>query len=202
MSSSGSTPRTPEMPWRLLESGGTACSHSCRGAGPITEVMAGLGLGRFPEGVTLGILPMLWGPEMTSPRPQLDQSLLGRILIRNLQLLQRLSRCPLCRSFYSPFCRLLRYGSYPSSLVLFFTALLYLRVAAFLWVGTSVVAVNAMLQVGSRHDLGIELRRAQYLVSVVIHFHAPFFAHVASKLLDRDQKVLLPPPKKAPSAHV
>src|SRR5215207_759833 len=67
----------------------------------------------------------------------------------------------------------------------------------------AVVGVDGALQVDLRHLVGVELRRAHHLVSVLVHRYPLFFAHLAAELLYRHQEeVLLAHPEEAIVAHV
>ena len=65
----------------------------------------------------------------------------------------------------------------------------------------AVVGADGALEVRIGHNVGIELRRAQHLLSGLSQRH-PLFAHLATNLLYRNQEVLLAYPKEAPGAYV
>jgi hypothetical protein len=65
----------------------------------------------------------------------------------------------------------------------------------------AVVGAHSTLQVEFGHLVGVEVRRAHHLISVLSHRH-PVFAHLATNLLDRNQEVLLPHPEEATGAHI
>src|SRR5215217_3159690 len=64
-----------------------------------------------------------------------------------------------------------------------------------------VIGLDSPLQVGCRYAyVKVKLWRVQHLLFWHRDRH-PLFAHVATNLLNRDQKVLLGYPKNAPGAH-
>jgi hypothetical protein len=54
----------------------------------------------------------------------------------------------------------------------------------------AVVGIDSALDVSLGHFVGVELRRAYYLVSALTYRHPLFFAYVAANFLNRDKKVL------------
>src|ERR687890_1315368 len=72
-----------------------------------------------------------------------------------------------------------------------------------LWRRIAIVGVDGALQVDLRHLVGVELRQAHHLVSVLVHRYPLFFSHLAAELLCRHpEEVLLAHPEEAVVAHV